>query len=251
VLQEVLVARRQRRDAQVLDVVREMLVRVCGLTVLELSVAGQDLEPRLRRVAERADRRPRVGQQEPGALLVVRKHFADAVGPPRKELRREPRLERLDRTAGLEPDDLAGERHAQNCGPRLLVRLLDRPDRLDVRADPGLDVREVHVPTMPSPMPTYLVVRRQAGPRWDPSQPLEGQSDWPAHASFMDALVDSGFIVLGGPIADDNRVVFAIEAESEDAVRDTLARDPWSDTHLLLETVDRWIVRLDGRSRGT
>lgn len=96
-------------------------------------------------------------------------------------------------------------------------------------------------------MPTYLVVRRQAGPEWDPSQSLEGQSGWAAHASFMDELVAAGFIVLGGPLVDDNRVVFAIEAESEDAVRTTLARDPWNETHLLLETVERWTIRLDGR----
>jgi len=97
-------------------------------------------------------------------------------------------------------------------------------------------------------VPTYLVIRRQAGPAWDPSQPLEGQSDWSAHAMFMDELVDTGFIVLGGPLAADNRVAFAIEADSEDAVRTTLARDPWSDTHLLLETVEPWTIRLDGRA---
>jgi hypothetical protein len=30
----------------------------------------------------------------------------------------------------------------------------------------------------------------------------------------MDRLVDSGFVVLGGPLADEQRVVLAIEAES-------------------------------------
>jgi hypothetical protein len=32
---------------------------------------------------------------------------------------------------------------------------------------------------------------------------MEQQSDWPAHASFMDGLVDEGFVVLGGPLADE------------------------------------------------
>ena len=76
---------------------------------------------------------------------------------------------------------------------------------------------------------------------------MEEQSDWPAHASFMDGLVDDGFIVLGGPLADEHRVVHVVEAESEGAVRDTLARDPWSDTHLVVDTVDPWTLRLDGR----
>jgi uncharacterized protein YciI len=76
---------------------------------------------------------------------------------------------------------------------------------------------------------------------------MEEQSDWPAHASFMDGLVDSGFVVLGGPLADGHRVVHAVEAKSEDAIRATLARDPWSGTHLRVDTIDPWTIRLDGR----
>jgi len=93
----------------------------------------------------------------------------------------------------------------------------------------------------------FFVVLRHAGPQWDPSQPMEQQSDWPAHASFMDGLVDAGFVVLGGPLVDEHRVVLVVEAESEDAVRSTLARDPWSETHLRIDTIDRWTIRLDGR----
>ena len=76
---------------------------------------------------------------------------------------------------------------------------------------------------------------------------MEEQSDWLAHASFMDRLVDAGFVLLGGPLADGHRVVLAVEAESEDAVRATLARDPWSETHLRVDTIEPWTIRLDGR----
>jgi uncharacterized protein YciI len=93
----------------------------------------------------------------------------------------------------------------------------------------------------------FLVVLRRAGPEWHASRPLEEQTGWPAHAAFMDALVDAGFIVLGGPLADEDRVVHAVEAESEAAVRATLARDPWSETHLVVDTIDPWTIRLDGR----
>jgi uncharacterized protein YciI len=96
-------------------------------------------------------------------------------------------------------------------------------------------------------MPMFHVVLHRSGPRWDPSLPLERQSDWPAHAAFMDALVDAGFIVLGGPLADEFRVVHAVEAESEDEVRATLARDPWSETHLRIAGIEPWTIRLDGR----
>jgi uncharacterized protein YciI len=76
---------------------------------------------------------------------------------------------------------------------------------------------------------------------------MEEQSAWPAHAAFMDGLVDEGFVVLGGPLADEHRVVHVVEAESEDTVRAMLARDPWSETHLRVDTIDPWTIRLDGR----
>jgi len=94
----------------------------------------------------------------------------------------------------------------------------------------------------------FFVVLRRRGPEWDPTQPLEGQSGWDEHAEFMDGLVRDGFLVLGGPLADEHRVVLAVEAESEADVRATLARDPWSETHLVVDSVDGWTIRLDGRS---
>ena len=93
----------------------------------------------------------------------------------------------------------------------------------------------------------FLVVLRRSGPAWDPSRPMEEQSDWPAHASFMDGLVDEGFVILGGPLDDEQRVVHVVEADSEDAIRATLAHDPWHQTHLRIDTIDAWTIRLDGR----
>jgi hypothetical protein len=94
-------------------------------------------------------------------------------------------------------------------------------------------------------VPTFLVFLSRSGPQWDGALPMEEQSDWDAHAAFMDGLVDDGFIRLGGPLGDEHRVVHVVEAESEDAIRATLARDPWSETHLRVETIDRWTIRLD------
>ena len=92
----------------------------------------------------------------------------------------------------------------------------------------------------------FLVVRLRSGPQWDPSLPLEEQSGWADHAAFMDALFEEGFVVLGGLLAYEFRVVLAVEADSEEAVRETLADDPWSDTHLVLDAVEQWTIRLDG-----
>ncbi len=75
------------------------------------------------------------------------------------------------------------------------------------------------------------------------------QSGWLGHAAFMDGLVDHGVVVLGGPLADEHRVVLVVEAVSESEVRAVLGRDPWSGTHLVVESVDAWTIRLDGRAR--
>jgi len=95
-------------------------------------------------------------------------------------------------------------------------------------------------------MAMFLVTVSQSGLAFDSSKPLEEQSDWAAHAAFMDGLVGSGFIVLGGPLPN-GRVAHAVEAESEAAVRATLARDPWSESHLRVVSVEPWTIRLDGR----
>jgi uncharacterized protein YciI len=96
-------------------------------------------------------------------------------------------------------------------------------------------------------VPMFHVVVLRSGPEWDASRPLEEQSGWDEHAAFMNRLVDEGFILLGGPLADEHRVVHAVEAESEDAVRATLARDPWSETHLRVDAIEPWTLRLDAR----
>lgn len=96
-------------------------------------------------------------------------------------------------------------------------------------------------------MATFLVINLRSGPRWDRTKPLEQQSGWVEHAAFMDGLVESGFIVLGGPLADEQRVALVVEADSEDAVRATLGRDPWSGTHLRIGSIDPWTLRLDAR----
>ena len=97
-------------------------------------------------------------------------------------------------------------------------------------------------------MAFFVVVRRMTGPEWQAGRALDEQAGWEAHAAFMDGLVDDGFVVLGGPLADGVRVVLAVEAVSAEAVRATLDRDPWSGTHLVVDAVEPWTIRLDGRA---
>lgn len=89
----------------------------------------------------------------------------------------------------------------------------------------------------------FHVVLRQAGPEFDPELPLERQSGWDKHAAYMDRLVGEGAIVLGGPLPD-GRVAHAMEAESEEELRALWARDPWFESHLVLESIEPWEIRL-------
>ena len=103
------------------------------------------------------------------------------------------------------------------------------------------------MPCYNAAMAMFHVVVRRSGPDYNHARPLDEQSGWDAHAAFMDGLVDAGFIVLGGPLGDEQRVVHAVEAPSEQAVRETLARDPWSGSHLIVDAVEPWTIRLDAR----
>jgi uncharacterized protein YciI len=98
-------------------------------------------------------------------------------------------------------------------------------------------------------MAMFHVVVHRSGPEWDPSRPLDQQSLWAEHAAFMNGLVDAGFIILGGPLDDEHRVVHAVEAASEEEVRATFARDPWSGTHLVVAAVEPWTIKLDAREQ--
>ena len=94
----------------------------------------------------------------------------------------------------------------------------------------------------------FLVVLRRSGPEYDHSKPLEEQSGWLDHAAFMDGLVDDGFIVLGGPLADGERVLMAIDAADEREIEARFDADPWRPMELFVTAkVEPWEILLDGR----
>ena len=94
----------------------------------------------------------------------------------------------------------------------------------------------------------FLVILRRSGPDYDHSRPLEQQSGWDDHAAFMDGLVDDGFIVLGGVLGDELRTAHAVEAGSEEEIRERLAQDPWTGSHLVVDSIDPWTIRLQRSS---
>lgn len=95
-------------------------------------------------------------------------------------------------------------------------------------------------------MPYYLVTEAH-GPAWDASRTRRTQKGFADHAAFMDALVEQGTVLLGGPLGDDvdaGDALLVVSADDEAKVRDTLARDPWRDTILTITSVQRWTLWL-------
>jgi len=93
-------------------------------------------------------------------------------------------------------------------------------------------------------MPLFAVIRTR-GSAWRASQPLEGQSEWTSHASFMNALARDKFVMLGGPLEGSADVLLIVNADTADEIRSRLAEDPWSRNDLLrIARITPWTLRL-------
>ena len=103
-------------------------------------------------------------------------------------------------------------------------------------------------------MPRHFLVITTRGPAWDTSRGRREQAGWQEHAAFMDALVEHGAIILGGPLADPNdgdHTALLFQADSEDEIRSRLAQDPWSDRLLRIHNVQPWSLWLRAGPHGT
>jgi hypothetical protein len=86
---------------------------------------------------------------------------------------------------------------------------------------------------------------RDHGENWNEALPMRQLEQWDEHARFMDALVDDGFVALGGTIGDGQTALLIIRAGSETEIRRRLADDPWTHLDLLRITrIDRWDILL-------
>lgn len=95
----------------------------------------------------------------------------------------------------------------------------------------------------------HFAVRLLRGGPWDWSKDMREQEGWEEHAQFMDGLVEEGFIVLGGPLADGREILHAVSAPSEEAIRERLSQDNWSrDGRLTIISIEPWTILLDARS---
>ena len=94
-------------------------------------------------------------------------------------------------------------------------------------------------------MPNLFAVMLNHGPAYQQGVPLEGQSEWDAHARFMDKLVDDDVVRLGGPLEGTSEVLLIFRAESADEIKQLLAPDPWHRMGLLqIARIMPWTLRL-------
>jgi uncharacterized protein YciI len=95
-------------------------------------------------------------------------------------------------------------------------------------------------------MSTYFLVKRAHGPSWDTSRLRPEQAGWKVHAAFMDALVEEGVVVLGGPAGegDGHSALVVMDVDDEAEVRRRLAGDPWGEEMLITESIEPWSVFL-------
>ena len=100
-------------------------------------------------------------------------------------------------------------------------------------------------------MTTLYAVFLRPGSRWNRHKSAREQSFWDEHAKFMDAIFETGVIVLGGPFADGTGSLVIVAADSAEQVREMYRNDPWTtEDVLLVGDVREWTIFLDGRTRG-
>jgi uncharacterized protein YciI len=97
---------------------------------------------------------------------------------------------------------------------------------------------------------SYYAVTEKQGTNWDPSRVRREQDKWDEHAAFMDALVEDGFVLLGGPLGDGDEVLLIVRAENEAEIEARLAEDPWLPMGVLrIARIERWQIWLGSLAR--
>ena len=86
------------------------------------------------------------------------------------------------------------------------------------------------------------------GPDRDLSKGAREQPFWNEHAAFIDQLVAEDFVLMGGPLVDENGAMLIVNADDENEVREKLKNDPWMKHGVLkLDSVKRWQIFIDAR----
>ena len=94
-------------------------------------------------------------------------------------------------------------------------------------------------------MAKRVIVRFKAGPTWT-SGGVREQQDWDAHADYVDALIEQGTFVMGGPFADSSGSMSLWEGVDIEEARRIIDEDPFMKNGVFeLEEVREWDVFVD------
>jgi uncharacterized protein YciI len=93
---------------------------------------------------------------------------------------------------------------------------------------------------------SIFAVTREAGPDWREGG-IYAQPAVNEHAAFMSALVESGFVLFGGPLAGTEdgrvRVLLIANAVDEQEIHGQLAEDPWvASDRILTVRIEPWQI---------
>jgi uncharacterized protein YciI len=89
------------------------------------------------------------------------------------------------------------------------------------------------------------MVRFRAGPTWT-SGSVREQPDWDAHAEFVDALIERGTFVMGGPFSDNSGSMSLLEGIDAEEARRIVEDDPFMKNGVfVLEEIREWDVFVD------
>ena len=89
-----------------------------------------------------------------------------------------------------------------------------------------------------------LVIFR-AGPTWESGRP-EDQLGWDAHAEWVDALIENGTFVMGGPLSDNSGSVSLLEGLTAAEAKELVVTDPFVANGVFeLDSVRDWTVYVD------
>jgi uncharacterized protein YciI len=89
----------------------------------------------------------------------------------------------------------------------------------------------------------YFVIRSEQGPAWNPTHSMREQILWDEHRVYINALLSTDKMILGGPIGEGNpyRAMVVFVADSVAEVRQRLEADPWYKAGVLREvSIENW-----------
>ena len=92
---------------------------------------------------------------------------------------------------------------------------------------------------------SYFAVFRDAGPGWTEGKGAFEQPGLEDHGAFMNALAEEGMVLFAGPVSGTEagriRVLLIVSSDTEGAIHDRLADDPWSQAdRLVITSIEPW-----------